>query len=66
MSTKHAIPVPLSRLNPFAYWVLKDKLAAGEYPGNQFSLNAATMVATLVHQAMAGGNLGAPPDADDT
>ncbi len=53
MSTKHATPVPFSSLNPFSYWVLKGKLAAGEYPGNQFSLNAATMVATLVHQAIA-------------
>ena len=53
MSTKHAIPVPLSRLNPFAYWVLKDKLAAGEYLGNQFSSNVATMVATLAHQVIA-------------
>ena len=53
MSSKHATPVPFSRLNPFSYWVLKGKLAAGEYPGNQFSLNAATMVATLVHQVIA-------------
>ena len=53
MSSKHATPVPFSRLNPFSYWVLKGKLAAGEYPGNQFSLNAATMVATLAHQVIA-------------
>jgi len=53
MSTKHATSVPLAKLNPFSYWVLNGRLAAGEYPGNQCSLNAATMVATLVHQVIA-------------
>ena len=40
-------------LTPFSYWVIKDKLAAGEYPGNQYSFNPATTIATLAHQFVA-------------
>ena len=40
-------------INSFAYWVINSKLAAGEYPGNQFSLKPATLMASLVHQAVA-------------
>lgn len=40
-------------INSFAYWVINSKLAAGEYPGNQFSLNPAIIMASLVHQAIA-------------
>ena len=40
-------------LPPFSYWVNEYKLAAGEYPGNQYSFNPATTIATLAHQFVA-------------
>ena len=40
-------------INPFSYWVVEDKLSAGEYPGNQFSLRPSTTIATIVHQIIA-------------
>ena len=40
-------------INPFSYWVIKGKVAAGEYPGTQFSFNIMTTVATLVHSVRA-------------
>ena len=40
-------------INPFSYWVIEGKVAAGEYPGNQFSLNIMTTVATIVHSVRA-------------
>ncbi len=47
-------------INPFSYWVIPDKLAAGEYPGNQYSLRGYTTVMTLVHSfrgfIKSGGN----------
>ena len=48
-----------SIINPFSYWVIKGKVAAGEYPGNQFSLNPMTNLATLVHstRALFGGRM---------
>ena len=40
-------------LTPFSYWVEGNMLAAGEYPGNQYSFNPATTLATLAHQFVA-------------
>ena len=42
-----------SSISPFSYWVAEGKIAAGEYPGNQFSLNPATLIATIVHSVNA-------------
>lgn len=40
-------------INPFSYWVIEGKVAAGEYPGSQFSLNLKTTITTLVHSIRA-------------
>ncbi len=40
-------------INPFAYWVIPGVLAAGEYPGFQFSKNPKTNIATAVHSLRA-------------
>ena len=39
-------------INPFSYWVLRGKIAAGEYPGKQFSKNPSTFIASVVHSVM--------------
>ena len=39
----------LDPINPFSYWVLEEKIAAGEYPGRQFSVNPSTFIASVVH-----------------
>ncbi|MBR73192.1 MAG: hypothetical protein CMM30_09685 [Rhodospirillaceae bacterium] len=36
-------------INPFAYWVVPGKVAAGEYPGEQFLWNPKVFLATLIH-----------------
>lgn len=38
-----------SLINPFSYWVIPGKVAAGEYPGNQYSFRISTTVATIIH-----------------
>ena len=38
-----------NQLNSFAYWVVKGKLAAGEYPGIQLSFRPSTTLATIVN-----------------
>ena len=40
-------------INPFAYWVITGSVAAGEYPGSQFSHSIATNSATLIHSTRA-------------
>ena len=40
---------PNNDLNVFAYWVSQGKLAAGEYPGNQWSFRPSTTIATIVN-----------------
>ena len=40
-------------INPFSYWVLIGKIAAGEYPGKQFSKNPSTFIASVVHSVIA-------------
>ena len=40
-------------INPFSYWVLKGKIAAGEYPGNQFSKKPSTFITSVVHSVIA-------------
>ena len=40
---------PNNDLNVFAYWVNQGKLAAGEYPGNQWSFRPSTTIATIVN-----------------
>ena len=40
-------------INPFAYWIVPGLLAAGEYPGSQFSLNPKTSIASAVHSLRA-------------
>ena len=40
-------------INPFSYWVLIGKIAAGEYPGNLFSKNPSTFIASVVHSVIA-------------
>ena len=40
-------------INPFSYWVLRGKIAAGEYPGKQFSKNPSTFIASVVHSVIA-------------
>lgn len=40
-------------INPFSYWVIDRSIAAGEYPGRQFSFNVMTNIATLVHSMRA-------------
>ena len=40
-------------INPFSYWVVDGIIAAGEYPGRQFSFNLITNLATLIHSARA-------------
>ena len=40
-------------INPFAYWVITGSVAAGEYPGSQFSRSIATNSATLIHSTRA-------------
>ena len=42
-----------NQLNSFAYWVVKGKLAAGEYPGNQLSFRPSTTLATNVNSVSA-------------
>ena len=42
-----------NQLNSFAYWVVKGKLAAGEYPGNQLSFRPSTTLATIVNSVSA-------------
>ena len=42
-----------SSISPFSYWVAEGKIAAGEYPGNQFSLKPTTLIATTVHSIIA-------------
>lgn len=42
-----------SSISPFSYWVVEGKIAAGEYPGNQFSSNPATLIATFAHLIIA-------------
>ena len=43
----------LDPINPFSYWVLEGKIAAGEYPGRQFSVNPSTFIASVVHSVIA-------------
>ena len=40
-------------INPFSYWVLKGKIAAGEYPGNQFSKKPSTFITSVVLSVIA-------------
>ena len=40
-------------VNPFSYWVIPGRIAAGEYPGNQFLLNPMTLLATVLHSVRA-------------
>ena len=42
-----------SSISPFSYWVVEGEIAAGEYPGNQFSPNPATLISTLAHSIIA-------------
>ena len=45
--------LPSDTINPFSYWVLRGKIAAGEYPGKQFSKNPSTFIASVVHSVIA-------------
>lgn len=40
-------------INPFSYWVIPGKIAAGEYPGSQFFASPKAFCATIVHSVRA-------------
>jgi len=37
------------KISPFSYWVIPNQIAAGEYPGNQFTFDFKSLSATFIH-----------------